>query len=476
MLTNKYLKIIGVFVIFLLGSSIHAATPTADLVTKYLDQSNEMYEQGDVNGAYKKINLALALAKDEDSMANVLYFAQTIYLQKLKNIQNNYNSAELIDVQVNLDKYQNLENAAIKRVIKQIESKQTEQKDLQDQQRFDKQQDSLQAQADAMREQSAALKEQTETSKQTQADLIEKLDSGFKNLGSGLEESAVAAKQSTTVIAIGIIGIALIILLIVFVIIYFIKKGLKQQQYTQEQYIKAFQAIAANQNQTNKLMLGGITDIYNSQENLKIAGASTWSGTQALPDVTFDEKDKEELQELAVKCKDLGTKIDEKTNRKNNSKNVSELVYKLSMQLGLSQEYAMLNFCAAMIYDAGFLAEPNEIIEAQTLSDEQKEKMKKHVCLAEKYLDFVPKRYWDVFNDASTKHHENMDGTGYPNGLKGEEIPQIARLIHVAETYVSMSSKRNYRQTMDKETVIEKMKQQPELYDSVVVEVLENTI
>ncbi len=475
MSTNKFFKIFGIFLILTLGVSAFAATPTTELVTRYLNQADELYEQGDVNGAYKNINLALALAKDEDSMANVLYFAQMIYLQKLKNIQNNYNSAELIDVQVNLDKYQNLENAAIKRVIKQIESKQEEQKELVDQQRFDKQQDSLQAQADAMKEQSAALKEQSAASKQTQAELIEKLDSGFKTLGSGLEESAVAAKQSTTVIAVGIIGIALIILLIVFVIIHFIRKGLKQQQYTQEQYIKAFQAIAANQNQTNKLMLGGITDIY-SKESLKLAGSSTWSGTQALPDVAFDEKDKEELKELAVKCEELGSQIDAVTNRKNNSKNVSELVYKLSLQLGLPQDYAMLNFCASMIYDAGFLAEPKEIMEAQILTDEQKEQMKKHVSLAEKYLDFVPKRYWDVFNDASTKHHENMDGSGYPNGLKGEEIPQIARLIHVAETYVSMSSKRNYRQTMDKETVIENMKKEPGLYDSVVVKVLENTI
>ena len=173
---------------------------------------------------------------------------------------------------------------------------------------------------------------------------------------------------------------------------------------------------------------------------------------------------------------EIGSKIDQITNRKNNSKNVSELVYKLSMQLGLSQGNSMLNFCAAMIYDAGFLGVDPSIWEAETLTDEQKEEMHNHVNIAEKYLDFVPKKYWEVFDDASKKHHENMDGTGYPNGLKGDEIPQIARLIRVAETYVSMSSRRNYRQAMDKETAIEKLREQPGFYDSAVVDTLDQIV
>ena len=43
--------------------------------------------------------------------------------------------------------------------------------------------------------------------------------------------------------------------------------------------------------------------------------------------------------------------------------------------------------------------------------------MKRHVELAEKHLEFVPKKYWNIFEDAAMKHHENMDGTGYPKGL-----------------------------------------------------------
>jgi HD-GYP domain-containing protein (c-di-GMP phosphodiesterase class II) len=93
--------------------------------------------------------------------------------------------------------------------------------------------------------------------------------------------------------------------------------------------------------------------------------------------------------------------------------------------------------------------------------------------LADKYLEFVPKKYWSVFYDAATKHHENMDGSGYPKGLKGQKIPQIARLIRVAETYVSLSSKRNYRQAIDKETAISMMKEKSGIYDEEVVAALD---
>jgi HD-GYP domain-containing protein (c-di-GMP phosphodiesterase class II) len=221
-------------------------------------------------------------------------------------------------------------------------------------------------------------------------------------------------------------------------------------------------------------MLGGVTDLYNaSNPTLRLAGASTWKPALGLPDVEFSEEDQEALKELAVKCEEIGAQIDQATGRKNNSKNVSELVYKVSIKLGLPQGMAMLNFCASMIYDAGFLGMDPELLTAESLTDEQKMAMKEHVNLAEKYLDFVPKKYWSVFEDAAMKHHENIDGTGYPKGLKGDEIPQIARLIRVVETYVSLSSKRSYRDAMDKETAIAKLREQPHFYDSAVVDALD---
>lgn len=485
MLLNKMKKTLLSLLIVLF--TVNAFAVTTDLAERFLEKANEAYEEDNIEDAYKYVNQALAVAKDEESQANVLYFAQTVYSTKLQKLQKSYDDMALIDIKMNLEKYPNVENTKIKKLVKQIEQdvankeKAAEKADVAaqrkvEQERFEMQQESMEAQAKAMKEQAAAMKEQTEATKQSQEDFKNALEIGLKDMGTAFSESAAETKRSTKVIAFSVIGIALIILVIVFLIIILCKKGFKQQQVQQAQYVEAFKLLAANQSQTNRIMLGGVTDLYGGNPQLRLAGSSTWAPAQALPDVTFSEDDEEELKQLAVKCEEIGQQIDYSTGRKNNSKNVSELVYKLSIQLGLPQGMAMLNFCAAMIYDAGFLGIDPDLLAATSLTNEEKEAMKEHVNLAEKHLDFVPKKYWSVFEDAAMKHHENIDGSGYPNGLKGDEIPQIARLIRVAESYVSLSSKRSYRDAMDKESAVATLKEQPQFYDLEVVEALDKIV
>ena len=488
MLLDKLKKITVALLVVCFTAQAFAAT--TDLTQRFLDKANEAFDDGNVEDAYKYVNQALAVAKDEDSQANVLYFAQSVYKQKLLNIQKKYDDMALIDIKMNLEKYPNIENSTIKKLVKQIEQDQENkekaaekaekaaQKKV-DQERFEAQQESMEAQSKAMKELADASKEQTEAYAQTaeaQKQSNKEMKEAFENLGSSFSESAKETKKSTRVIIFSIIAIAVIIVLLVFLIMLIIKKAAKANQIQQEQYAQAFKMLAANQNQTNRLMLGGITDLYSGNPSLRIAGSSTWAPAAALPDVTFSEEDEEELKQLAVKCEEIGQQIDNVTGRKNNSKNVSELVYKLSVQLGLPQGMAMLNFCAAMIYDAGFLAIDPDLLVATQLTEEEKQAMKEHVNLAEKHLEFVPKKYWSVFEDAATKHHENIDGSGYPNGLKGDEIPQIARLIRVVESYVSLSSKRSYRGAMDKETAVNTLKEQPGFYDQEVVDALDKLV
>lgn len=487
------------FALILFAVSLFAAADPAELVVRYTNQANEAFENGDIKVAYQKINLALNLSGSEESDAGLLYTAQTIYSARLQTLIKQYSEDDFLDVQMNLEKFPAINNAKVKKLVKQVESEENSriaaakkaeddaQKKL-EQERFNQQQESLETQSQLMKDQADAMNAQTEALKQQAevtmkaaaqtAEMKEALASGLKDMGDAFASSANETKRSTRVIAFSIIGIAFIILMVILLIVIIVKKGFQQQQIQQEQYVQAFKMLAANQSQTNRIMLGGVTDLYGSNPTLRLAGSSTWGGASlaALPDVEFSEADQEELKQLAIKCEEIGAEIDHITGRKNNSKNVSELVYKLSMQLGLPQGMAMLNFCAAMIYDAGFLGMDAELLSATSLTDEQKKAIKEHVNLAEKHLDFVPKKYWSVFEDAAEKHHENMDGTGYPKGLKGEEIPQIARLIRVAETYVSLSSKRNYRETMDKETAVEMLKSQPQFYDPEVVNTLEQIV
>ena len=484
MLLNNCKKIL--FSIIILACSVTLFAATTDLSVRFLDKANLAFEDNNIEDAYKYVNQALAVAKDKESQANVLYFAQTVYSVKLQNLLGNYDEMAFIDIQMNLEKYPNVENTKIKKLIKQIETEQAniakaaEKAEVQAQrkieaERFEAQQESLEAQTQAMKEQADAFKQQIEVTKTTQAEFKNALETGLKDMGNAFTESAKEQKRSTKVIAFAVIGIAIIILIVVILIIVIVRHGIKQQKIQQENYVQAFKMLAATQNQTNRIMLGGAVDLY-GQGNLRIAGSSTWAPAQALPDVPYTEEDEEELKQLAIKCEEIGQKIDSATGRKNNSKNVSEIVYKLSIQLGLPQGLAMLNFCAAMIYDAGFLGIDPDLLSSTTLSEEEKEAMKEHVNLAEKYLSFVPKKYWNVFEDAAMKHHENIDGTGYPKGLKGDEIPQIARLIRVAESYVSLSSRRSYRGAMDKESAVAALREQENLYDKDVVDVLEQIV
>ena len=479
MLLGKLKRIIIALVLVFFTTTVFAAT--TDLAVRFLNKANEAYEDGNIEDAYKYVNQALAVAKDEDSQTNVLYFAQTVYKVKLQELQKKYDDMALIDIKMNLEKYPNIENTTIKKLVKQIEQDQeNKEKAAQkaetaaqrkvEQERFEAQQESMEAQAKAMKEQADAMKEQAEATKQGQEDFKNALETGLKDMGATVTDALSETAKET------IIGIAIIIVFLVLLIMVIIKKAAKANLVQQEQYAQAFRLLAQNQNQTNRLMLGGITDIYGGNPSLRIAGSSTWAPAAALPDVTFSEEDEEELKQIAVKCEEIGQQIDNVTGRKNNSKNVAELVYKLSIQLGLPQGMAMLNFCAAMIYDAGFLAIDPDLLVATQLTEEEKQAMKEHVNLAEKHLEFVPKKYWSVFEDAAMKHHENIDGTGYPQGLEGDEIPQIARLIRVAESYVSLSSKRSYRGAMDKETAVNTLKEQPGIYDTEVVEALDKLV
>ena len=136
----------------------------------------------------------------------------------------------------------------------------------------------------------------------------------------------------------------------------------------------------------------------------------------------------------------------------------------------------MLYFCAAMVYDAGFLDVPEEILAAENLTEEQRQIIRNHVSVTGDHLDFVPEKYRNIFTDAALYHHENEDGSGYPNGLAGEDIPQIAKLIHVVESYNSLISRRNYKQIMDKESAIEELLSKKNMYDETVVKALDGIV
>jgi energy-coupling factor transport system substrate-specific component len=109
------------------------------------------------------------------------------------------------------------------------------------------------------------------------------------------------------------------------------------------------------------------------------------------------------------------------------------------------------------MHDIGKIAIPDGVLnKVGRLTDEEYAKMKSHVLSGAEILkDFTLVEHVE---EGTRYHHERYDGKGYPDGLKGEEIPLYARIIGVADAFDAMTSNRVYRNHMDTDYVMNEMK------------------
>ncbi len=469
MLINK--KVAAAFAVLVMVVQFVAAQPT-DLTRRYLEKAEEQYSSQNYTEAYRTINAVMKL-NESAVPSNVNLMAQQIYSKMLERVAKERDYTTFEDIAANIERYPLLANDIIQRQVKQVYKQQEE--DLiakRDAEQKAERREQMELYQKQLEQQQKSQQEFLTIITESQKDMMSMVNQTISDLGEDLTlqaENNAKISHSVLVAILCVCGILVIIFIIVIICIIAAARANKRQQ---DQFDATLRLVAGMQQANNKLLLGGVTDLRALGHGLKSAGSSRW-GMDALPSPEMNADEKEELKKLAIDCEELGAKIDQYTNRKNNSKNVSELVYKLSMQLGLNQNTSMIYFCAAMVYDAGFLSLTPELIGADSLTDEQKKEMQSHVSKSSNYLYFVPDKYRQIFEDAATKHHENMDGSGYPMGLKKDEIPQIARLIHVAESYTSLISRRNYKAIRDKEAAIKDLLNHPELYDNDVVAVLD---
>lgn len=123
---------------------------------------------------------------------------------------------------------------------------------------------------------------------------------------------------------------------------------------------------------------------------------------------------------------------------------VAEYSREIARRYGKSQKEQEDIYYIGLLHDIGKIGIPDEIITKNTrLSDREYLMVKTHPQIGGDILKNISEiPYIDV---GARWHHERYDGTGYPDGLKGEEIPEVARIIGIADAYDAMSSKRNYR-------------------------------
>ena len=137
------------------------------------------------------------------------------------------------------------------------------------------------------------------------------------------------------------------------------------------------------------------------------------------------------------------------------SLSVAVLSIGLAQQMGLPEGHIRpLGLCAIM-HDIGKTAVPVEIIRKPSrLSDQEFSIIKTHSAAGQKYLVNTDIGDEDIWRGV-LHHHEKFDGTGYPDGLRGVDIPLWSRIISVADVYDAMTSNRPYRTPMQSSEAIE---------------------
>jgi HD-GYP domain-containing protein (c-di-GMP phosphodiesterase class II) len=140
------------------------------------------------------------------------------------------------------------------------------------------------------------------------------------------------------------------------------------------------------------------------------------------------------------------------------SRGVVELSLAVSDRLGLGFEQRRNVEFAALLHDVGKIAVPNEIINKEgPLDDAEWEVMRQHTIEGERML----KRIGGVLAEVGKivrASHEDFDGTGYPDGLAGEEIPIEARIVTCCDAFSAMTTTRSYRKAMSTEAALAELR------------------
>ncbi|MBR6382849.1 MAG: HD-GYP domain-containing protein [Lachnospiraceae bacterium] len=172
-----------------------------------------------------------------------------------------------------------------------------------------------------------------------------------------------------------------------------------------------------------------------------------------------------EIEEAGQKLKNLtvgvtealANAIDAKDKYTNgHSKRVAEYSKMIAEKAGKPEDECYKIYYAALLHDVGKIGVPGEILNMnRRLTDEEFSHIKQHPVVGNQILSSIKEHPW--LSLGAHFHHERYDGKGYPEGLKGDEIPEIGRIIAVADAYDAMTSNRSYRNAIPQNVVREEM-------------------
>ncbi|MEQ1590052.1 MAG: HD domain-containing phosphohydrolase [Gallionella sp.] len=130
--------------------------------------------------------------------------------------------------------------------------------------------------------------------------------------------------------------------------------------------------------------------------------------------------------------------------------------YLIGQALGMSEEHCKLIELAAPMHDIGKIGIPDHILlKPSSLSANEWAVMKTHPTIGHQILHGSPSKYLSLGAEIALAHHEKFDGSGYPNGTKGESIPIAARIVAVADVFDALTSERPYKKKWTNEAALE---------------------
>ncbi|MGN0170698.1 MAG: HD domain-containing phosphohydrolase [Lachnospiraceae bacterium] len=157
----------------------------------------------------------------------------------------------------------------------------------------------------------------------------------------------------------------------------------------------------------------------------------------------------EKLEKISLQIvKTLSGAIDAKDSyTRGHSTRVADYAKEIAARAGLSEKAQTDIYLMALLHDVGKIGIPDSIINKPTkLTEEEYEIIKSHPLIGAQIVQNITE--FPKLSTGTKWHHEFFDGSGYPDGIAGEDIPMEARIIAVADAYDTMSSKRSYRDVL----------------------------
>lgn len=157
---------------------------------------------------------------------------------------------------------------------------------------------------------------------------------------------------------------------------------------------------------------------------------------------------------------------------------ISEYSRILAESLGLSEEWVNFIHTASPMHDIGKIGIPDKILKKKgKLTKKEKALMNTHTTIGAEIIGNHYSNILSMSRDIALNHHEYWDGSGYPNGLSGEDIPLSARIVSVADVFDALTTERSYKDAWDFDEAVEYIiGKSGKMFDPMIVDIFKEKI